>query len=306
MVHRKNKCIKKKCSLGWNIADIDRQLKVGEITFRSKNRDVNPGVVVAPDIVKTFVGINNLTTKQNTLFKSDQRLLWINGPAGSGKTVILSAKLLSIVQSRTNDKVIVIKFGGKDNNSTHYEDALKRANVTFNQTETSIAKHRPSALRNLILESDNQVLILKVTGASDLTWLTDIITLLDQCHLFVDDVHSQLWLNPDRQEERFIDTMKRNSVTKTVWLACDLIQGYGAMKLGAMRRFSTLLAQRLTSDQLASLSMNLRNTCDLSDLLSKIRDQYKTGSKRAAVFNLLLPLQSSGHFIRGPKTVFTF
>ena len=293
-----------KCSIGWNIADIDRQLKSGEITFRSKKRDTNPGVVAAPDIVRKFVGINNLTTRQNKVLTSDQRLLWINGPAGSGKTVILSAKILGMVLCNENDKVVLIKFGGEDNNSTHYQDALKRAKITFSQTETYIAKHKPYELAGQISKSSVQVCIVKVTGASDLTWLNETISLLDQYHVFVDDIHSKLWMNPVRRYEDLINTLKRKSATKTVWLACDLMQGYDAMRLGVMKQFATVLANGLTSDQVVSLSMNLRNTCDLSDLLSMIRTLYKSASEKAAVFDLVLPKQIPGHSIRGPKTVF--
>ena len=74
----KNKCMKQKCSLGWYISDIDRQIKTGDITFRSKKRDPNPSVFEAPDEVKKFIGVNNLTAEQNRILESVESLLWIN------------------------------------------------------------------------------------------------------------------------------------------------------------------------------------------------------------------------------------
>ena len=302
----KNICNKIKCTLGWNIADINRKLRVGEITFKSKKRDSNPGVVDAPQIVKKFIRIYNLTTEQSRALNSDQRLLWINGPAGSGKTVILSAKIITIAKSNKDNKVVLVKFGGEGNNSTHYQDAFRLANITFELTETYIAIHKPSDLVNLVSLSNSQIFIVIVTGAFVLSRLIETISLFHQYHVFVDDVHSEMWMNGVQEYSDLIETLKKLSANKTVWLACDLIQGNGALKLGInMKKFATMLTESFSSDQIVSLSTNLRNTCDLSDILFHIRDQFiKSDSERSPVFHAILPRQSPGHFIRGPRTMF--
>ena len=50
--------------------------------------------------------------------------------------------------------------------------------------------------------------------------------------------------------------------------------------------------------------MNLRNTSDLSNILSVIRDEFVTlCSLKSDILDLVLPAQSPGHFIHGPLPV---
>ena len=95
--------------------DVKKQLKEGHITFepkKGKYRDQNPGVVKAPDVISKYVGVINLTTQQNDVFYSSEKLLWINGPAGAGKTVILCGKIIQLIQSDNNNKVTISDHRG--------------------------------------------------------------------------------------------------------------------------------------------------------------------------------------------------
>ena len=306
---KKNKCNKDRSSLGWTIAQIDDQLRLGKFTFRSKKRDFNPGVIEAPKIVRDCIGISNLTKEQWQVLNSDQQLLWINGPAGSGKTVILLSKLMKITQDDKQAKVVMIKFGGKGNNSQYqYSIVLNKANITCNCIETYVAKHEAASLINQIsMNSNVQVCVVIVTGSSYLAWLTDIIRLLSNYHIFIDDVHSKLWMNGVRRYTDFIETLKQLSLTNTVWLACDLMQGFDATGLATnhIQEFAKLLSQNLSTNHFMTLSTNMRNSYDLSNILSEIRNQYiQSDFSTSALFEFLLPKQYSGHFIHGPKTIF--
>ncbi|XP_063692485.1 uncharacterized protein LOC134824508 [Bolinopsis microptera] len=120
-----NKCDQSKCSLGRCIMDVNKQLKEGRITFepkKGKKRYQNPAVVKAPDVIKNNSNVENLTVEQHNAFESKENLLLINGPAGAGKTVILCGKILQLLESDMNNKVVVFKFTGEGNNSQHYQN----------------------------------------------------------------------------------------------------------------------------------------------------------------------------------------
>ncbi|XP_063683208.1 uncharacterized protein LOC134817805 [Bolinopsis microptera] len=160
-------CHKSKCSLGQCIVDVNKQLKEGRITFepkKGKKRSRNPGVVTAPDVISRYVGVLNLTTQQNDVFNSNENLLWINGPAGAGKTVILCGKIIQLIQSDNNNKVVVFKFTGEGNNSQHYQDALKKARIEYKLISTSDNEHTPAQLADLITESLCSVILVEITG----------------------------------------------------------------------------------------------------------------------------------------------
>ncbi|XP_063692151.1 uncharacterized protein LOC134824279 [Bolinopsis microptera] len=69
----RNTCDKSKCSLGRCIMDVNKQLKEGRITFepkKGKNRNQNPAVVKAPDVIRNNSNVENLTVEQHNAFKS--------------------------------------------------------------------------------------------------------------------------------------------------------------------------------------------------------------------------------------------
>ena len=105
-----------------------------------------------------------------------------------------------------------------------------------------------------------------------------------------------------------IDTIIEISRSITVWVACDLVQYYFIIYNVGIRNpvtdVATILVSKLSSNQLITLSNNLRNTCDLSNILSVLRDSFisETLSICSKDFNLILPKQITGHYLHGPKT----
>ena len=305
----KNTCEKSKCSLGRCIMNVNKELKEGRITFepkKGKNRDQNPGVVKAPDVISRCVGVLKLTTQQNDVFYSSEKLLWINGPAGAGKTVILCGKIIQLIQSDRDSKVVVFKFVGPGNNSQHYQHALDKASIEYKLISTSKDDHTPAQLADLITESSCSVIIVEITDVLNLmTLLTDILSVLSGYNLFVDDI--QTVIDYDTTAEMYtvlIDKLLELSADKTVWIACDIVQAWALLDTDMSIVAINLLTNKLTPNQRATLSMNLRNTFDLSNILSVIRDQFVTlYYLKSDNLDLVLPTQLQGHFIHGPLPV---
>ena len=117
----------------------------------------------APDFISKYVGVLNLTTQQNDVFYSSENMLWINGPAGAGKTVILCGKIIQLIQSDCDSKVVVFKFVGHGNNSQHYQHALDKASIKYELISTySKDDHTFAQLADLITESS--VIIVEITN----------------------------------------------------------------------------------------------------------------------------------------------
>ena len=238
----------------------------------------------------------------------NNNLMWINGPAGAGKTVILCGKMIQLSEmiqlSDTDNKVVVFKFTGKGNNSRDYQDVLDKAGIQYERISTS-RRHTPAQLGNLIKKSVRRVIIVEVFYLPNTTDFTNILSELSDYHLFVDDIQS-IFYDPDDTEEIYTDLINKLfklSIHKKVWIACDIAQLWfiGAMRTNLLN-LNKVLTDKLDTSQRRILTKNLRNTCDLSYILSVLRGEVAEMCSPGNL-DLVLPAQSQGHFIHGPLTV---
>jgi len=315
-----NVCQKERCSLSWNVLDVDKKLKKGHITFVQRPKDGidpetlrNPDVVEAPDVISECVGVDNLTTEQNKVCQSEQKLLFISGPAGSGKTVLLAGKLIQLVQENPDKKVVVFKFAGGKNNSTVYQDACKNANVEFDVLPLTQYIDYSGPLQQLITNSEKSVVIAVVVQVSSLPdrRVRKALTLLSNCNVIIDDLQClcgwkahQSWAVDNLTV--VMDTLVTLSVNNTVRVACDVVQyprGYSYNT--HVDELCSFIARKLSDDQIVFLTKNLRNTYDISNILNVIRNYNKKSSVlRYTDIEALIPEQVTGHFIRGTITQF--
>ena len=315
-----NVCQKERCSLSWNVLDVDKKLKKGHITFVQRLKDGidpetlrNPDVVKAPDVISECVGVDNLTTEQDKVFQSEQNLLFISGPAGSGKTVLLAGKLIQLVQENPDKKVVVFKFAGGKNNSTVYQDACKNANVKFDVLPLLPYTDYSGPLQQLITNSDKSVVIAVVEiSFGPASGVRKALTLLSNCNVIIDDL--QCLFGWDAHQSRpvdnltaVMDTLVTLSVNNTVRVACDVVQYPRGYSYTHVNDLCSLFARKLSADQIVFLTKNLRNTYDISNILNVIRNYNKKSScyhYHTDTMEALMPEQVTGHFIRGTITQF--
>ena len=239
---------------------------------------------------------------------TNNNLMWINGPAGAGKTVILCGKMIQlsemIIQSDTENKVVVFKFTGEGNNSRDYQDVLDKAGIQYERISTRKSEHTPAQLRDRIKESVRRVIIVEVFGLLSTTEFTNRLSELSDYHLFVDDIQRIFYdLSDTEIYTDLINELLKLSIHKKVWIACDIAQLWF---LGDMRNNSLtlnkVLTDKLDTSQRRILTKNLRNTCDLSYILSVLRGRVVELCSPGNL-DVVLPTQSQGHFIHGPLTV---
>ncbi|XP_063675192.1 uncharacterized protein LOC134811954 [Bolinopsis microptera] len=322
-------------NLAKTVMRIDKELREGEITLeqRIKNsqckKSFNPGVVKACDVIRDYVGIKYLTVEQKGVLESygyfgnpkypynmyAEQQLWINGPAGSGKTVLLLGKLIELAKSDTDKQVVVFQFGGDKNNSTTYQDTCRKAAVEFTVLQFVDCKdHTPSQLCKLILNSEHKVVIVNVHVYKEITEISysftelviETLLLLKACHLLIDDIQCLIrhsWLPMiHRDLPVYLDILELFKNKRSVIVACDFGQCYYHVDAVLHVAFSGHLYRQLYSYQLVTLTKNLRNTYDLSNILSVIRNKYRGLVSSCDFGHIILPKQDPGHFIRGVIT----
>ena len=120
--------------------------------------------------------------------------------------------------------------------------------------------------------------------------------------MFVDDIQSAFNCNTKAKIcTVLINKLLELSADKTVWIACDFVQALVVLDKDTISIVANLLTDKLSPNQRASLTMNLRNTSDLSNILSVIRDKFvRSVYLRSDILDLVLPTQLQGHFIHGP------
>ena len=122
-----------KCSFGSNIMKIDAQLRNADITYGFRNPERpgfnNPNFVQADDVFKGM-GISYLTKEQDEVFRSQEKFLWINGPAGSGKTLLILGKAIQAAKSGEN--VVIFTNGCGEKAMEIYHKSFNEAGQKFN------------------------------------------------------------------------------------------------------------------------------------------------------------------------------
>ena len=315
--------------LSETVMKIDSELKAGCITleqhFKSSQgkQGVNPGVVLAPDDIRNVVGIKYLTAEQKKIFESEKKLMFIIGPAGSGKTVLLAAKMIKLIHLEPDKKVVVFKFSGDNGNCSRYESTCHKAKITY-EVMSRKSFHSPSQLSKLILLSRGSVVIVQIDPAFNDSFrhIPETVGLLrHDCQIIIDDYQVMhfgrhlLLTNTSWLRDHVLMT-RSQYCGNFILIACDVAQHWNSLYFSVdwiSWRLPMLLFQ--SPDNCVRLHANLRNTYDIFLVLYAVRSFC--GVPNPGFFALaaalpklpgfiysVFPSSTSGHFIRGPLTYF--
>ena len=144
-----------KCHLTKCILDIDQRLRkalvtrklvdkerIKEISTRRKGKakirkyPKNPDLVEAPKIFKEYLKISSLTQDQLDVFNSEERFLWVEGPAGGGKTVVMLGRIINIVLNEPSQRRILVIL-----KATAHSPVLDRHYQVLNEITTCTIEH---------------------------------------------------------------------------------------------------------------------------------------------------------------------
>ena len=320
--------LEQRCSFGSNIMKIDSQLRDAEITYgfrNPKNPGYNNSNFVPADTVFKAIGIKYLSKEQEEVFKSEERFLWINGPAGSGKTLLILGK--AIQAAKSGEYVVIFTNGSGARSMENYNKAFTNADVKFNIIDWSKVNRGEWSFRNqeknvarqidLCIKDPTdpcRIVILPSLFKSrytpyNLYWgekeslevirnvISETRVFGGECaqwNFFVDD--EQLLLNDrcyDRKQLRIQEIKELAREYCLIWVFSDITQSYNHT---GQENFKSLLSSMDSLKETYSnpmLSLNLRNTFNIAILLkSLIRESTLISTK-----------QKESHFIHGPVPV---
>ena len=327
------------CSLSKCIMDIDRKLERALVTKQAIDQDKskyksqekypnNPVMVDAPDLFKKYLKINRLTQEQLDVFNCKERFLWVEGPTGSGKTILMLGKIIdTVLNKNTEDRVLVMVYGQKTTPAVRrYHEVLDNINEDI---KCSIVEYDYRDIDDKVGDIDDKVaaaekslmdklstcksrIVILVLGLYDVLWpwgatisseVYDFITSRFN-HVFVDDYQT---LNDHLKSDELFPGVKNSPTNNTrLWVFCDngqsfLVLDISTSSTGETRRELNEFRNMFESQKV--LSVNLRNTYEISSVLSVIREHYNTkgfpGARGAGMLGL--PQQNIGHFLRGTK-----
>ena len=306
--------------------EIKTSAKRRKVKSKTKKYPQNPEMVEAPKLFKDHLNINCLTRDQLDVFNSKERFLWVEGPAGSGKTVVMLGKIIDIILNEPPNKRVLLISGGWS-----FIPALDGHVQLLNKITTCIkvfcdlyvkenghgsddlllVLRAEESLLEQVYDISNRVVILGDVGNTISVIWHRVITGFN--YVFVDDYQAikERVLISDwkkyRHEEDMISAgllpvVKDRENNKTsLWIFCDEVQGW-FLSLEEMFKpwqFSRF-RDRFTNKKL--LNVNLRNTYEISAVLSAIREHFNAIDipwKDA----YSIPQQREGHFLRGTKPV---
>ena len=162
----------------------------------------NKNMVTAPAVFEIHLKISCVTKEQLDLFESKSRFLWVDGPAGSGKTVLMLGKVIHIALNTTSrEKILIILPGFWDNpvpkrhtevlNNIRERDDIRCTEIvyTYNELEGDINEKLDKAHSLLLQElsaSTGKIVILRL----DCCLINSFGRLLTDCfnYIFIDDL----------------------------------------------------------------------------------------------------------------------
>ena len=157
--------LKSQISLADCVVDIDRKLRDGRITFERENRSSNPNVLKTSDtpdtpdreldkfILKDCLGLKYITTEQWEAYQKESDGLIITGGPGSGKTLVLLARIIRLALTSKDSKIKLSV--GNHIDLVKYKSVFEKAGIEsveeqyanmFDLESKLIIAHRPPSV----------------------------------------------------------------------------------------------------------------------------------------------------------------
>ena len=342
------------CSLPKCIMDIDSKLRRALVTRKSvdevaveANRPSNKNkgrkktsskkqypknleMVDAPSLFEKYLNVKTLTKDQLDIFESKERFLWVEGPAGSGKTVVMLGKIIHLALTTPPEKRILLVIPGAYkrigpmverhlsllNNVIEDVTLCKKIVYVHDNYSDNVDEAGRSMLQQMSDSSSKIILLLiKETSASasikrfmtnfEYVFFDDFQTLIDIHQATLLETGNML-IEINTILEGILPIVKKStSSTTSVWILCDYAQ---STMDRSYRHFVGYLVSTF-GDELRSyfvdskqLTVNLRNTCEISTVLSIIRTHCEKIVLPGAT-PVTWPKQKEGHFLHGIKPV---
>ena len=280
-----------KLGLAKTIVATDKKLRESDITFIRKkeylnNPDIKPttGIESAKlndqNIFSDILKINFITEEQNEVFLKKSQKLIITGCIGSGKSLMLLARMLHEKLTKLELPMILLVFN--EIKLFEYQNLFKKAGIDC--TDVSEADFNQYLWRNTVG-------VIHCSTDPDDTKLQQLLQNLDKkVHLYVDDAHAS-----------YVDFLQFSHVCITLDFNQSLLSRDQHNSFGPLNNYDII-----------SLTHNYRSTWNLVSNLARLSKAIEAKEKTQRHFlefspvisNLVLSHHPShGHLIHGPQNV---
>ena len=408
-INQDNKWDVTSCSLLECILNVDEELKRALVTRQSvdefkratsskkgkkkqKKYPRNDDIVPAPDLFRHYLNINCLSKSQMDVFNCNEELVWIDGPAGSGKTISMLGKIIQLALNATSSqdtyikkRILLIMVGFEDSPAvrrnheilSNIDDSIVCEIIlnenTLSETEDLLEPQPSKPYVDQFSSSSSTIIILVVQPDTGIFIREEMLSQFK--HIFFDDFQfiadRIIYMNSDsRITFTFFFICAWKKFGACLWFLCDdgqsprnvfepldktksnrdpSLTGHlreippsdmhyppmsykriGRMnfaipethgKLQQFDRYEGLSYFSRSHNMFTtfSFSVNLRNTFEISTVLSIIRKHYEdistdlkglkydgeievTGEAESSIYYHLIP-QTGGHFLRGTRPI---
>ena len=342
------------CSLPKCIMDIDSKLRRALVTRKSvdeiaaevnrssgknkgrkntsckKDYPENPDMVDAPSLFKKYLNVKTLTKDQLDIFESKERFLWVEGPAGSGKTIVMLSKIIHLALTTPPEKRILLVIPGdftfpaverqfKLLNNIIEDVTLCEKIVYVHDGYSDNVEEAGRSMLQQMSDSNSKIIFLLIRRTSAAVSMKSFMTNFD--YVFFDDFQGLL----DIHQATYADAVSREDADKnillegilpivkesttSVWILNDYAQStidrlYKQFDKSEIEYPLSTFGDELRSYFVNSkrLTVNLRNTCEVATVLSIIR-KHNENMILPGAGPVTWPQQKEGHFLRGTKPV---
>ena len=335
--------------IGLTMENINQRLKSQKLYCKPLHRseDIKP----VPEEYKSIFskhldGINYITQEQKSLleFEKDHSFkkpyIFVNGPAGSGKTMIMYARVLKLLESMGEDEQILLLLPWWDA-AEDFMEIVKKFNSSIAMKKIDlvgiIRKHKDDSnlveiFSNAISESTEKLVIFvrpnfllrKFVSYELLSLMHErFLTTLNNAkwHIFCDDFHSSFAHSMQQHEASDLEPLaeflfellsktetlnNKDQKPKSLWIGCDLMQTvqFSFWKSDVVYK-ETLnrLVKLVVPNMHLSLSGNARNHHGIAILLQDLMEKFlEMSGENCHMLQQILPHQGSHHFIQGFTT----
>ena len=311
------------------IARLNEQLRISKISrVKPKQKPASSCVVNAPKSLRTF-GINFITKDQLALLENEKRKLWINGPAGSGKTLMILGKIVQLLDENPSEKVIVVV--SNEIVARDCKEQLEKADicsVIYDHVNDAIFEIETKS--RVFIVHFKVIVIDKKLNIDESYRLQSISTIANtDHHIIMDDFHgltAGIGFNKTKEISEIIFTELKSPSRRLFWVTYDILQdGFLNQHVRSSFRMREVVENLTDESCFQSLPAVLRNSRQIADLLSSLRKlrlenekavlaKVKDSQSSSSIveklpseedfqqfYRLLSLHQEVGHYIHGPK-----
>ena len=311
-----------KWDLGRTINSVDELLKNASISSQPAGPKSSKVKGSPPELKE--LGILCFTEEQKKVFYSENQRIVINGPAGSGKTLLILGKIIQLARKSGGLITVVVPSGLT---ADWYETNLNKSGISSVRKLTkdkTIDRYKVFIL-NIEDYKFNRGGFVNVCAEGRIMTFCQILCL--DSHIFIDDFHAfdfafryypkgSIFADLQKNGYNYCDFWEvalaelRENSKKTFWICYDSLQttfhGNFEQQLGSIEKWES-------ENTVLKLSANLRNSYEIADFIWFLRQQRLDNIEDCLIQGYLMAKsndrnlkpfdveQEIGHFIHGPS-----